>query len=181
MKRSTFIAIACLMFTGTAAARTSLYQALLTSSFQPVPAGFYNAQVGADALDARDKAHHAVGRVIVTFGSDAAVQYGVFPGWTQAAARFSDKLVVPHGTTVHLVGRVPGYRKPSRWLNGTITGKNAFGKTVTNGLTQMCVRSSEVIVCSVTISTDSDASGDIPAALRLLKAGLGHLQVVRAR
>jgi hypothetical protein len=80
------------------------------------------------------------------------------------------------------MGTVPGFRKTrSVWLNGTIEGKNAFGKTVRNGITAMWVQKGNVIVAAFTASIDNEASGDVPGTITLLRSGLAHLARVAAR
>jgi hypothetical protein len=178
------VALAALLAAATAAATPpgKLYQALLTSDFSPLPSGFFDAKVGSDSLDARDKAHHAVGRVLVTIDSDAGVSYAIFPTARDAAGRLAEK---PSGTSdiklVHVQshGRAPGFRH-SRWYNVTIEGKNALGKTVRNGLTVMCAQVGQVQVCGETLSIDNEVSGDVPGTLRLLRAGVTHLNRVTA-
>jgi hypothetical protein len=160
----------------------TLYQTLLTSKFAPVPDGFYDPTVGTDDLDKRDKKHHAVGRVLVTFsGGDAGSDYGIFPTLKDANDRWREPPQAPSGSKINVVGKVPGFNIPTEWINGSITGKNAFGQKVTNGLTSMCALSRVVMLCVVTTSVDNNSSGDVPAAITLLKASLKHLDAVRAR
>jgi len=163
------------------ASPTSLYTALLTTKFGALPAGHYSAKVGTDTLDDRDTKHHAIGRVLVTIDSDSGVEYSVFPTWQDARDRFNEKPKAPSGGKITVVGKVPGFRIQSVWINGSITGKNVFGKTVTNGATLMCARSDIVIVCADTTSTDNEQSGDVPGTIKLLRAGLAHLNAVRAK
>jgi hypothetical protein len=63
----------------------------------------------------------------------------------------------------------------------SVTGKNAFGKTVTNGVTDFAFTLKNVIVQAITRSTDNADSGDIPGAIRLGRFGLRHLQAAQAR
>lgn len=180
--------IAALLLAASAGAASSaltprtLYQALLTSKFAPVPDGFYSPSVGTDDLDKRDKKHHAVGRVLVTFsGGDAGADYGIFPTLRDANERWREPPQAPPGSKIKVVGKVPGFSIPTEWINGSVTGKNAFGKTVTNGLTSMCALSRVVMVCVVTTSVDNSTSGDVPGSITLLKASLKHLDAVRAK
>jgi hypothetical protein len=163
------------------ASPTSLYTRLLTTKFSPMPNGYYSAKVGTDSLDGRDKKHHAIGRVLVTIDSDVGVSYGVYQSWQDARDRFNEKPKTPSGGKITLVGKVPGFHVQSSWINGSITGKNAFGKTVTNGISVMCARSDIVVVCAITTSVDNEESGDVPETIKLLRAGLTHLNAVRTK
>jgi hypothetical protein len=160
----------------------TLYQALLTTAFKPIPDGFYSPSVGTDDLDGRDKKHHALGRVLVTFsGGDSGTDYAIFPTLDDANRRWHEPVQAPSGSTIKIVGKVPGFSIPTEWVNGKVSGKNAFGAKVTNGLTSMCALSRVVMVCVVTTSTDNDTSGDVPGAIKLLKASLVHLTALRAK
>jgi hypothetical protein len=64
-------------------------------------------------------------------------------------------------------------------INQSITGKNVFGKKVTNGVTFLGFTSKNVIVSAATISTDNTESGDIPGTIRLGRYALKHLQALR--
>lgn len=164
------------------ASPTRLYTALLTTSYpnSQLPSGFFSAKVSLYTPTSRAKSHHVVGDVQVAVdGPDVAdaIFYFVFPTPADARADFNGA----EGSGVHVVGKVPGYKIPSRWVTGSITGKNAFGKTVTNGITGMYVREGSVLVTSFTASSESTDSGNVPAALALLKSGIRHLQRVEAR
>jgi len=104
-----------------------------------------------------------------------------YPSWVDARDRFNEPPKASNGQKITVVGKVPGIRIQSDWINGSQTGKNAFGKTVTNGLTLMCARSDIVIVCAFTSSVDNEESGDVPGTIKLLRAGLAHLAAVRAK
>ena len=178
-------AILALAVVATATAMTpkQLYGKLLTTSYSSLPKGYYSAKVGSSSLDKRMKRHHAVGAVQVTLDSDSVVFYIVFPGKADALAYARDRNYDNSGDlkTVRLVemGKVPGYKLPSYWRNGTIEGKNAFDKTVRNGITVMGVVSQNVVAGAGTVSTDNEDSGDVPATIKLLSSGLKHLAKVR--
>jgi hypothetical protein len=108
-----------------AATPERLYSALLTTKFTPMPAGYYNANVGTDTLDARDKKHHAVGRVLVTLDSNAGIDYGIYRSWQDARDRFKEPPKTESGEKITVMGAVPGFKQQSTWINGSITGKNA--------------------------------------------------------
>jgi hypothetical protein len=174
-----------LSLVGTAAASPqSLYRGLLTSRYTGLPSAYYKATVGSDSLEKKDKLHHAVGSVLVNIdNSDAAVIYTVFPSRDDVAGRFRDPAERPTSFKEwQRMGTVPGFAKTrSRWINGTIEGKNVFGKTVRNGITAMYVQKANVIVGAITVSTDNEASGDVPGTIVLLRSGLAHLGRVVAR
>ena len=76
-------------------------------------------------------------------------------------------------------GGVPGFSKlPGHMYAGSITGKNAFGKTITDGVTVVAVVQGSVLVEAFTDSADSTDSGNIPAAISLLHSALKHLAKV---
>jgi hypothetical protein len=166
-----------------AASPQALYRALLTTQYAPLPSDFYSAKVGSDEPSKEAKRHHAVGSVQVTIDSgNAAVYYTVFPTAADVAARFREPLSKTNGVvTFHMLGRVPGYRQPCRWANGTIEGKNAFGKTVRNGFTVMALQRGNLVLGATTFSTDNETSGDIPGTIRLLGSALAHLRRVQTR
>jgi hypothetical protein len=159
----------------------SLYRDLLTKPYTGLPSGYYSAKVGADSLNEKDKRHHAVGAVLVNIDSgDAAVDYVIYPGASDVAARWREPPTKPEGVVqFQVMGTVPGYgRTRSRWINATVEGSNAFGKKVRNGLTVMYVQQRNVIVIAATVSTDNDTSGDVPATIKLMKSGIAHLDRV---
>ena len=172
--------------TASATTPKQLYGKLLTTEYTSLPKGFYSAKVGSAALGDREKRHHAVGDVQVTVDSDSAVYFTVFPSRTDAIAYIRDHKF-DTSKDVKLVrwtdmGRAPGYKSvPSYWRNLTAEGKNAFGKTVRNGVTSMGVVTQNVLVSVATISTDNEESGDVPATIKLLGSGMKHLAKVRGR
>lgn len=162
----------------------NLYRALLTSRFSGLPSDFSSAKVGSDSLSDKDKRHHAVGAVLVTIDSeDAGIGYIVYPSRNDVAGRFHEPLSKRSGVrNYQRMGSVPGFRKTrSVWVNGTIEGKNVYGKEVRNGLTGMWIQKGNVVVAAFTVSTDNETSGDVPGTITLLRSGLAHLARVTAR
>lgn len=179
------VVLACAVVVASQAAQASspqaLYRDLLTKQFTGLPSGYYSAKVGSDSLSDKDKRHHAVGAVLVNIDSgDAAVDYVVYPSVSDVASRWREPPTKPKDVVqFQVVGTVPGYGKTrSRWVNATIEGNNVFGKKVRNGLTLMYVQRRNVIVIAATVSTDNEASGDVPAAIKLVRAGIAHLDRV---
>lgn len=188
MRRSALVlaGIVALVFVVTGAAMTpkQLYGKLLTTRYSSTPKGYYSAKVGASSLDKRMKRHHAVGDVQVTLDSDAAVFFTVFPTRADGVAYIKDTNFDTSGDAKLVrwtnMGRAPGYKNvPSYWRSLTIEGENAFGKKVRNGVTSMGVVAGNVVVSGVTISTDNEESGDVPATILLLRSGMKHLAKVR--
>jgi hypothetical protein len=129
------------------------------------------------------RGHHVVGEVQVAVGGPDLLDeifYAVFASPRDARADMGSPTIVS-GAHARVVGKVPGYRLPSVWTTGSVTGKNAFGKTVTNGVTGMVVQEGSVLVAAATASGDSSESGNVPATLALLKSGIRHLQRIEAR
>ena len=164
--------------------RLRLYIALLTTSFadSELPTGFSSAKVGLSTSSQNGLRYHVVGEVAVNIsGPDTvdAILYYVYPNATDAL----DDFLHPNrtATKVTVMGKVPGYKLPSEFLNGSITGKNSFGVTVTNGVTGMDVLTGSVIVAAATTSTANTESANVPGTLALLKAGLNHLRLLQRR
>jgi hypothetical protein len=159
-----------------------LYTRLLTSSYpdSQLPDGFSSAKVGLMQPSDRARKYHVVGEVEVGVdGPDVgdAIVYYVFP----AAADARGDLAHPSlSGDFRVIGKVPGYSVPSVMAAGSVTGNNAFGKKVTNGITGLFVLRGNVIVGAVTASGDHTDSGNVPAALALLRSALKHLQAVTA-
>lgn len=159
----------------------SLYTKLLTTAYpdSQLPNGMFSAKVSLSQPSANGRRYHVVGEVQVAVDGpdpDDGITYMVFPNAADAHADFTH----PSVTDAHErpVGNVPGYRIPSRWYVGSVTGKNAFGKTITNGITALFVQKGNVLVGAVTDSADNTDSGNTPAALQLLKSALKHLAAV---
>ena len=166
-----------------AAAAKALYTKLLKTPYakSELPAGFTSATISKTAPSKNSTKYHATGLVGVQYfgGPDVAdvVIYYVFP----TAADAHGDLTHPDtsGSDSHPVGKVPGTSEPSLLLNGSITGKNSAGKTVTNGVTGAAAQSGTVIVAAPTVSVAKTTSGNLSAAVALLKSALAHLAAVQ--
>jgi hypothetical protein len=163
----------------------ALYTALLTTPWpdSQLPSDFFSAKVSLSHPTKQGAKYHEIGEVDVEVDGpdpDDAASFYVFP--TAALAR-GDMAHPNLGTlnNARVMGRVPGYGANSQWIIGSITGKNAFGKTITNGVTGVFVVKGNVIVGAITDSASNDSSGDMPNALALLRAALRHLVAVGAR
>jgi hypothetical protein len=174
---------------GTAAVKPltpqALYTALLTKAYanSELPTGFSSAKVSLSNPSSQAKTYHIVGEVTVAVHGPDPDDGLVFYVFRDAAGARAD-LAHPNlsgGTKVHIVGKVPGYTLPSVFVTGSITGKNALGKTITNGVTGVFVATGNVIAGAFTDSADNTDSGNVPAALSLLKSGLNHLKAITAR
>lgn len=175
------LAILATVFAGPAnASPQGLYRALLTTPYSGLPSDFYAAKVGVGELSDNAKKYHAVGAVDIDIDAGSAgLSYIVFPSPKDAYGRFTHPDA--WSKEIKTVGKVPGYKIPSTWANGSITGDNAFGKKVTNGVTFMGVQRGSVVVIAFTISTANEHSGDVPGTLALLRSALAHLGRVQAR
>lgn len=170
------------MFATTASASLSpqrLYTKLVTTAYpdSQLPKGFFSAKVSMGSPSDNAKKYHVVGEVEVAVDGpdpDDGVIYEVFPNAADARGLLAHPKLDGH---VKLVGKVPGYSR-SVWMTGSITGKNALGKTITNGVTLLAVAKGNVLVEAFTDSADNENSGNTPAALALLKSALRHLAKV---
>jgi len=152
----------------------AIYRALLTTPVRAgsLPGNFYSAKVTVGKPSKRAKSHHVVGEVEIDIDSgDAAIFYSVFPTRTDAVADWRDADLKGIKTTL----RAPQFHQPAAIYNGSFTGKNAFGKKVTNGFTVVGSTPGRVIVSAATTSTESTESGDIPGAIALERFELRHL------
>lgn len=168
--------------TATAPSPTRVYQRLLTTSIpdSALPSGFYSSSVGIYKPSSQAQKHHAVGGVEIDLnGGDAALIYLVFATRADAVADWNDANLRSHAKST----LVPpaGFPGPGLIANMSIKGKNAFGKNVTNGVTDLAFVSKFVIVQAVTRSTDNTDSGDIPAAITLGRFGLARLNAAAKR
>ena len=143
-----------------------------------LPSGYYSAKVGLSKPSDNAKKHHVVGEVEVDIDSDAGILYIVFPTRKDALADWYGADLKKAKTRLPAPASFP---KPSIIANSSITGNNAFGKKVTNGVTVLGYVSQNVIVEATTISTDNTESGDIPGAIALGRYALRHLSAVRLR
>jgi hypothetical protein len=171
---------------GSAARHSSpqgLYQALLISSIPDsrLPRGLYSASTGVGTPSSRAKRHHAVGEVDININSgDAGIIYIVFASPKDALADWKDANVA-HQSGIKSRLPAPGFPTPSIIVNGSVAGNNAFGKKVTNGISDLAFVAGSVIVNAVTSSTANTDSGDVPRTIALGKLALRHLREVEAR
>jgi hypothetical protein len=144
-----------------------------------LPAGYTGAKVTIDKPDKIDLKRKLVGRVLVEEGGgQSAIMYTVYETAPDAAYAITHPIFDKSGD-FRVMGRAPGFGKQSRLIVGSITGKNVFGKKVTNGVTGVSVLQGNVGVSGVSISYDNEDSGDIQAAMKMLRAGIKHLRLVR--
>jgi hypothetical protein len=167
---------------GATASPQALYIALVTTAYpdSQLPSGSSSAKVSVFTPSGRARKYHVVGDVYVTISGpdpDDGILYLVFANRANAARDFSG--ATPNGKG-HKVGKVPGYSIPSAWFTGSIPRKNAVGKSVTYGITAMTVQDGSVVVAATTDSSGSMESGNVPAALALLKSALRHLHAVES-
>jgi len=158
----------------------NLYQRLLTSSIpdSALPSGYYSSTTGISKPSDNAKRHHVVGEVEINLdNSDAVIDYIVFPTRADAVADWKDANMRGHAKST--LTAPPDFPWPALMINQSITGKNVFGKKVTNGVTFLGFTSKNVIVSAATISTDNTESGDIPGTIRLGRYALKHLQALR--
>ena len=160
-----------------------LYQALLTTAIpdSQLPTGHFSAKPGIGSLSSNSTSHHALGEVDVDIdGGQAAVVYEIFPTRALALADFKagkpNLKKIPSAT---VMAAPPRFLWPALMVSGTLTGKNAFGKTVKNGTTVLAFTSKNVIVEAATISTSNTASGDVPGTIQLGDFALKHLNALR--
>jgi hypothetical protein len=176
---------ACAAIAASATAALSppkLYQALLTRPFpdSQLPSGFSSAKVGVQQPNKNGLRYHVVGEVAVSIDGpdpDDGIEFIVFPNHSDAVADLNHASF-SGSAKLHIVpGGVPGYAKlPGHMWIGSITGKNALGKTITDGVTLVAIAKGNVIVDAYTDSADNTDSGSVPAALALLRAGLRHVK-----
>jgi len=161
---------------------SALYRALLTTPIKPsqLPSGFYSASPGIGSPSKNSKSHHIVGEVDENVDSgDAAIIYEVFPSRAMAVADWNAGKPNFKKEAKSQMAAPSKFPWPAIILNGSVTGKNAFGKTVTNGITNLAFTSQNVIVEAATISTSNTQSGDIPGAIQLGQFALQHLNALR--
>jgi hypothetical protein len=177
------LATTCSVATAALASRSPqrLYTKLVTTAYpdSQLPSGFFSAKVSIGSPSDNAKNYHVVGDVEVAVdGPDPndGIIYEVFPTAADARGLLAHPKQDKH---TRVVGKVPGYSR-SVWMTGSITGKNAFGNTITNGFTLVAVAQGNVLVEAFSDSADNENSGNTPAALALLKSALRHLARVGA-
>lgn len=180
------LALAALAVASSAAATLAsspqaLYTALLTKPFpdSQLPSGFSSARVTMQTPSSGARRYHPVGEVAIAVdGPDPndGLSYSIFTSRTNALGDLSHP-TFGSGEKLRIVpGGVPGFSKLAghMWM-GSVTGKNALGKTITDGVTLVAVVQGSVLVDAFTDSADNATSGNVPAALQLLHAALRHL------
>ncbi len=159
----------------------ALVHALVTAPIpaSQVPSALRPAKISAIPLTEQSIRYHGVGTIEVGFGDsdDDVVIYVVVSEPSRTPS--------PISPDPHQVGRVtdklagpPSLPKPSEILDGSISGKNAAGKPVTNGVTGVAFVVRNVIVEAATLSTTSTTVGDLPGTIRLAALALRHLTAV---
>ena len=158
----------------------ALVNRLLTTPIRPsqLPSGYYSIKVGVSKPSDNAKKHHEVGEVEADLDSDAGILYFVFPTRADALADWYDADFKKAKSRLPAPATLP---KPSGIFNASISGNNAFGKKVTNGVTFVAFVSQNVILEAFTISTDNTESGDVPGAIKLARFALRHLSAVRIK
>lgn len=164
----------------------SLYTALLNTAWQDseLPTGVSSPKVGISAANGREKSAHVIGDIEVDVtGPDAgdAILYEVFPTTKDAQDAWDNGKPHPDSDT-KITGTTtpPNVGYPAVQANGSITGKNAFGATVTNGASNCAALVDTVVVQGATVSVDNTDSGNVPLSCALLKAAIAHLTKVIA-
>lgn len=156
-----------------------LYTKLVTTAYpdSQLSSGFFSAKVSIGSPSDNAKKYHVVGEVDVAVDGpdpDDGIIYEVVPTAADARGLLAHPKPDKH---TKVIGKVPGYSR-SVWMTGSITGKNALGKTITNGVTLVAVAQGDVLVEAFTDSADNENSGNTRAALALLKSALRHLAKV---
>ena len=155
-----------------------LEHTLLTTQIpaSELPAGFGSAVIGPAVPSANAKSHHVVGEVQVEVnGGAAGLFFAVFPNHADALADFEHPAPVANKITARLVP--PSWLpKPNEVETGTITGKNAAGRTVSNGITAASFVDGEVAVGAVTTSTAGSTKGDSAGTLALARFAIEYLK-----
>jgi len=188
------VAIVALMFALVAGASASsaslqrtpqsLYSALLTKPFpdSQLPSGFSSARVTMLTPSSGARRYHPVGEVAVAVDGpdpDDGFSYGIFTKHSDALSELNHPTFSSSEKLRIVPGGVPGFPKlPGHMWTGSVTGKNVLGKTITNGLTIVAVVQGNVIVDAFTGSADNMESGNVPAAIALLRSALKHLAKV---
>jgi len=171
---------AALVSVPAAAAKTpspkTLYSALLTTTIpdSALPSGFTGAKTSYAQPSKTSVKYGAVGEVTVSVdGLDPndAIAFTVFPDSSSALADLH------HGipSTEKQPGPVHGF-SASVLLAYSVKGKNILGHEVTDGVSDAAAAVGNVLVQGVTTSADSTESGNVPAAISLLRAAVKYEQ-----
>ena len=160
----------------------ALYRALLTTSLRDpkLPAGFNSASINSATPSNNAKKHHAIGEVEFEIDNDHAfITYAVFPNRADAVDDYRDTR--PAGRVISRLAAPGSLPRPAQILNGSVTGKNGLGKTVTQGVTGLEFVDESVVVAVITASSSNTDHGDEPGAIRLARLALDHLRLLRGR
>jgi hypothetical protein len=159
----------------------TLYFRLLKSPVGPgLPVGYTAGTVGRGSLSKRAQRFHAVGEVdVIIDDGDAAIDFIVFPSRAAAVADWKDSKSDFHKNTDSQLTAPPDLPWPAIIGNSSLTGKDAYGKVITNGITSLSFTPKNVIVQTFTISSDHVGRGDVPATIRLARYALRHLRAIR--
>jgi hypothetical protein len=184
------VVVTALLFAAAANAAITpkkLYMALLTRPYpdSQLPNRFSSARVGITAAIKATQSHQVVGEVgVVVDGPDPndSIDYGVFASARDARADIRNAAPSGSGIRLHIVpGGVPGFTHlPGHIWTGFVTGENALGHTVTYGATIVVVAKTNVLIVASTTSAHKTRTGNLRAALALLRSGLRHLSRIEA-
>lgn len=159
----------------------TLYQRLLTTpiSDAALPSAYSGAKTGVYSVSSTGKKHHEIGGVEIDLNDgDAVIIYMVFPTRADAVGDWKDANLKKHAKTS--VSAPADFPWPALIANMSVKGKNVFGQSVTNGVTDLAFTSKNVIVQALTLSTDNKDSGDVVGSIKLGHYALKHLQALRA-
>jgi hypothetical protein len=158
---------------------SALYGALLSTAISDsqLPHGYKQASNVRGSETAGALKYHAVGEVEINLDQgQEAILYAVFPTHQDAVGRFQHPDPSTGVDTRH--AGPSSLPKPSETLDGYVTGKDAAGATVKNGITGVAFVDGNVIIGTDTISTHSTTGGDLPGAIALAKFAIMHLHAI---
>ena len=161
----------------------ALYRALLTSAIpdSQLTHAFYAARNGVGTPSWSARRHHAAGRVDVDVDRGGArIVYTVYRSTKDALADWKDANSARRADVKSRLA-APGFPVPAIVVNGSAAGKDAFGKKLTKGFSDLGFVAGSVIVHAVTLSVVTTDSGDVPNTFALGKIALRHLREVEAR
>jgi len=170
-----------------AATPRTLYTALLTTAYpdSQLPSGFSSAKISLQTPGKNATHYHAVGEVAVeVLGPDPndGIGYVVFANNADALGDLNHPTLSTSGAKIRIVpGGVPGLKLPGHMWTGALTGTNGLGKKITDGLTLVAVVDHGVLVDAYTDSASNTESGNIPAAIALLRSAIRHLNAVESK
>lgn len=167
---------------GTSTSAQTLYWRLLRTPITnaQLPLGYSAAQIGLGRLSARAQRFHAVGEVdVIIDNGDAAIDFIVFPNRAAAVADWNDSKSDFHKNTDSQLTAPSDLPWPAIIGNSSITGKDASGKVITNGVTSLSFTPKNVIVQTFTISSAHAGHGDVLATITLARFAARHLRAIR--